>query len=221
MKTIISASLLIFPWRLRRLMLIVLFGYEIHPSARIGFSIVYPDRLEMAKGSRIGTFTICKGLSLLKMGEHSSIGNFNWITAFPANDKRYFMADTDRRPELIIGDHAAVTTRHYIDCTNTLSVGSFTTIAGLHSQILTHSIDVYQSRQSSEPITIGEYCFVGTGCIILGKSALPNYSVLGAGSVLNTAYTESHSMYAGTPARFVKSLPKDIGYFQRTTGHVY
>jgi len=221
MKMVLSVSLLLLPWRLRRLAMIFLFGYRIHPSARIGLSVICPDHLEMAERSRIGSCTMCKGLELLELGEHASIGNLNWITAFPADGKGYFSADSGRRPGLVVGDHAAITTRHYIDCTNALHVGSFATVAGLHSQILTHSIDIYQNRQSSQPITIGAYCFVGTGSIILGGSVLPDYSVLGAGSVLNKAFTESHYLYAGIPARPVKPLSKEAQYFQRATGHVY
>ena len=220
MKKIFSASLLLLPWPLRRLIMVTFFGYQIHPTARIGLSIICPDQLEMAEGSRIGSFTICKGLRLLKLGEQAFIGHLNWITAFPANGKGYFSSDVGRLPELVVGNHAAITSRHYIDCTNTFHIGRFTTVAGLHSQILTHSIDIYRSRQSSKPITIGEYCFVGTGSILLGGSVLPDYSVLGAGSVLNKAYTESHCLYAGNPARPVKSI-KDAEYFQRTTGHVH
>ncbi|MGO9336306.1 MAG: acyltransferase [Terracidiphilus sp.] len=175
----------------------------------------------MGPGSRIRNLTVCKGLSLLQMGEESSIGNLNQITGFPAGDASCFRADRDRRPELILGNHAAVTERHLIDCTNSVRIGKFATFAGSRSQILTHSLDLYECRQKSKPIVIGDYCFVGTGSIVLSGCSLPDYSVLGAGSLLNKEYSETYFLYAGSPARPVKPLPHDTGYFQRKTGAVH
>ncbi len=221
MKRLLAVLLLILPWRLRRLALNKIFGYRIHPTARIGLSLICPERLEMGAGARIGNLTLCKGISLLKMSEKSSIGNLNWITGFPAGNRSFFTADIGRQPELILGDQAAVTTRHFIDCTNSIRIGRFTTFAGVRSQMLTHSIDLYKCRQSSKPITIGEYCFVGTGCVLLGGSVLPDYSVLGANSLLNKPHADPYFLYAGNPAKPVKQLPKELAYFTRSTGFVF
>ena len=221
MKRMLAALLLILPWRLRRIALITLFGYRIHSTARIGFSIICPRQLEMDAGARIGNLTVCKGISLLKMGERSSIGNLNWITGFPAGDRSFFSADVGRRPELILGAESAVTTRHLLDCTDSVRIGKFATFGGARSQMLTHSIDLYECRQSSKPISIGEYCFVGTGSVLLGGSALPDYSVLGASSLLNKQYADPYFLYAGNPARPIKQLPKEMAYFMRSTGFVH
>jgi acetyltransferase-like isoleucine patch superfamily enzyme len=155
------------------------------------------------------------------MGEKSRIGNLNQITGFPQGDTSYFSADRERRPELILGCHAAVTERHIIDCTNSVRIGEFATLAGSASQILTHSLDLYRCRQESKAVVIGDYCFVGTGCILLSGSALPSYSVLGAGSLLTKEFSETHFLYAGSPAKPVKALPRDTGYFLRETGAVH
>ena len=53
MKRLLAVFLLILPWRLRRIALIKIFGYQIHPTARIGFSLILPVRLEMDAGARI------------------------------------------------------------------------------------------------------------------------------------------------------------------------
>lgn len=221
MKKFISVVLFVVPWSIRRPILNLLFGYKIHPTARIGFSVICPARLEMGPRSCIGNLNMCKGLELLRLGETSLIGNLNWITGFPANDDRFFSADLGRRPELIIGDHAAITSRHLIDCTNRVTIGEYATVAGTRSQFLTHSINLHESRQSSRPIIIGKYCFIGTASVLLGGSALPDYCVLGACSLLNKSYTETHFLYAGNPARAIKALPQDMAYFQRISGFVY
>ncbi len=220
MRKLLALIGLLFPWRIRRLLLVGFMGYEIHPMARIGWSWICPERLEMAAGARIGNLTVCKGLSLLKMGEQSYVGNLNWISEFPVGNHAFFGEEADRRAELVLGDHAAITHRHLIDCTNAVRIGRFTTFAGYRSQVLTHSIDLQRSRQASRPITIGEYCFVGTNCVLLGGSALPDYSVLGASSVLNKAHTEMHWLYAGNPAQPVKALTGELQYFQRSAGFV-
>lgn len=219
-RRILALVLVVFPWPVRRWLLVKLLGYEIHPTATIGWSWICPDHLEMGARARIGNLTVCKGLSLLKMGEQSRLGNLNWISGFPVGNNAFFGDEPDRRAELVIGEHAAITHRHLLDCTNSLRIGRFTIFAGVRSQALTHSIDLQRCRQASRPITIGEYCFVGTGCVLLGGSCLPDYSVLGASSLLNKAYTEPHCLYAGNPARLVKTLPQGMLYFHRTTGFV-
>jgi acetyltransferase-like isoleucine patch superfamily enzyme len=221
MKKFSALILMLFPWPIRRRLLMILHGYKIHPTARIGFSLIFPDHLEMGAGARISSFTVCKGLSLLRMGEHSRIGNLNWITGFPAADNTFFKDDPGRRPELVMGEHSSITNRHLIDCTNAVRIGRFTTFAGFRSQILTHSIDLYRCCQSSKPVTIGDYCFVGTGSVLLGGSRLPDYSVLGASSLLNKPYLQTHQLYAGNPAKPVKPLPQEMAYFQRTVGYVH
>jgi acetyltransferase-like isoleucine patch superfamily enzyme len=210
----------LLPWPIRRRMMQVLFGYQIHPTSRIGLAWVRPGELMMGKNSRIGHLTVCKGLSLLQLGESASIGRGNWITGFPAGHPNHFAHQADRKPQLVVGDHAAITNRHIIDCTNSVSIGRFSTFAGFRSQILTHSIDLESCRQSSAPISIGVYCFVGTDCVLLGGSALPDYSVLGAKSLLNKRYEETCCLYAGVPAKPVKKLDSSYNYFSRTTGFV-
>ena len=221
MKTFLKLFSLLLPWELRRPFLEKQFGFQIHPSARIGLAWVFPTRLIMAEGSSIGTATVCKGVDLLHLKAHATIGRGNWITGFPLGPLPHFAHQPDRRPELILGEHSAITNRHLIDCTNLVTIGRFTTFAGFHSQIVSHSIDLDENRQSSEPVRIGDYCFVGTNSVLLGGSALPDYSVLGAKSLLNKAYQETHRLYAGVPARPVQELSPELAYFRRTSGFVY
>ena len=218
---ILKALTLLLPWPLRRWILNSFFRYQIHPKSRIGFSWVFPKQLKMDAYSRIGHLTVCKGLELLELGSHASIGRANWITGFPFNGSKHFAHQAERVPSLVIGEHASITNRHMIDCTNSVSIGAFSIFAGFRSQILTHSIDLEMNRQSSAPIQIGNYCFVGTDCVLLGGSTLPDNSVLGAKSLLNKPYSDSFWLYAGNPARPVKELPKDLEFFSRRNGFVF
>jgi len=221
MKTLLGFLSLLLPWSLRRSFLEKQFGYSIHPSSRIGFAWIFPRRLVMEEGSRIGHLTLCKNIDLLHLGAHSVIGQLNWITGFPSGPHRHFAHQPDRRPELIVERHAGISSRHLIDCTARVRIGAFATIGGFRSQLLTHSIDFAAGRQTAEPIEIGEYCFTGTNSVFLGGSILPHHSILGAQSLLNKKWDEPYRLYAGVPAKPVKELSPDLEYFRRAEGFVW
>src|SRR5260370_22253950 len=132
----------LLPWPLRRRLLNVAFGYAIHPISHSGLAWVMPERLIMEPHSTIGTLTVCKGLKFLHLKQNSLIGRANWITGPPLGDQRHYTHQHDRRPELILVEHSAITNSHLIDCTDTVTIEAFTTLAGLRSLILPHSIDL-------------------------------------------------------------------------------
>jgi len=220
MRKVLMFLSFLLPWRLRRSFLEKQFGYQIHPSCRIGLSWINPTRLIMEEGCRIDHLTLCKGVDLLHLKAHSMIGRGNWITGFPLGPSRHFAEEKERQPQLIVGEHSAITHRHFIDCTNSVTIGKFSTVAGLLSQIMTHSVDIAKNRQTSQPVRIGDYCFVGTNCVILGGSSLPNFCVVGAKSLVNKSFTESYQLYGGVPARPIEQLSPECKYFQRTEGFV-
>ena len=212
----------LLPWPLRRKALEYWFGYEIHPKARIGLAWIFPRKLVMAEGARIGHFTVAINLDLLHMSRKATIGRNNWITGFPTNtNSLHFQHQSGRRAELFLGESADITKKHHLDCTNSIEIGRFTTIAGYDSQFLTHSIDVIEGRQDSAPIRIGEYSFVGTNVVVLGGAVLPSYSILGAKSLLNKPHDEKWTLYGGVPAKALSPIPRDSKYFTRTHGYVY
>jgi len=221
MKTLLGFFSLLLPWGLRRSFLENQFGYSIHPSSHIGFAWIFPRKLVMEEGSRIGHLTLCKNIDLLHLGAHAIIGQLNWITGFPSGPSKHFAHQPNRRPELIVERHAGISSRHLIDCTASVRIGAFATIGGFRSQLLTHSIDFNAGRQTAEPIEIGEYSFTGTNSVVLGGSVLPHHSVLGAQSLLNKKWDEPHRLYAGVPAKPVKELSPDMEYFRRTEGFVW
>jgi acetyltransferase-like isoleucine patch superfamily enzyme len=217
---VLKLLLILLPWWLRRPLLQRLYGYSLHPSSRIGLAWVYPQRLSMAAGAKIGALTVVKGLDRLELGEQAIIGRLNWISAYPSNLPPHFAHQAGRRPELKLGAHSAITNRHLVDCTDLITIGAFATVAGFRSQLLTHSINLKTCQQEARPITIGAYSFVGTACTVLGGASLPDYSVLGAHSLLNKAWSEKHRLYGGVPATVQGELDPKMVYFTRTTGFV-
>ena len=147
------------------------------------------------------------------------------LTKIVAMVKKYNQNELDAKSSpqqrLIVEKHAGISSRHLIDCTARVRIGAFATIGGFGSQFVTHSIDLNAVRQSAEPIDVGEYCFVGTNCVLLGGSSLPHHSVLGAQSLLNKQWNESYRLYGGVPAKPIKELSDQMEYFRRTEGFVW
>lgn len=222
MNIVLKILCLVVPWTLKRRILIRFFRYDIHPTARIGFSWIYPSKLVMKSYSKIGSLNVAVHLDVIQMDSYSTISRSNWITGFSSfTNSKHFSHQVERVSSLLVGEHSAITKNHHIDCTNCIQIGKFSTIAGYQSQLLTHSIDILMNRQDSKPISIGDYCFIGTNVVILGGSQLPSFSILGAKSLLNKRFTEEYNMYGGVPAKQISSLPSTAKYFLRTTGFVY
>jgi acetyltransferase-like isoleucine patch superfamily enzyme len=219
MKRLLSLAVVLLPWRLKRWALRRFWGYQIADGARIGLSYIFPGHLVMGEGAEIGHLNVAIHLERMECGAHSIIGRSNWITGH-ALGGGHFSHRTGRDPAFVLGAHAAVTKSHIIDCTDRVEIGPFTTVAGYHSQIITHGINVLESRQDCRPIRIGAYCLVGTRVTVLGGSALPDRSVLGAGSLLNKVHVEECGVYAGQPAARVKNLDPEAAYFHRPRGFV-
>jgi acetyltransferase-like isoleucine patch superfamily enzyme len=194
-------------------------GYSFGPGARIGHSLLGCSSLSMGTAARIGHFNVIKGMRA-ELSESATIGDFNWISGLGKESRKHFTDEAGRDPAFLMGRHAALTARHYVDCSNRVEIGEFATIAGAHSQILTHAIDFARNRQVSAPVRIGRYCFVGTACVVLKGAELPECSVLAAGSSLARRFDEPYTLYSGVPAQPVKALDRDAEYFRRTRGHV-
>lgn len=216
LSALLQLLLLPFPWQIRRSLLNALFGFEINQGAWVGFSLLLADRVTLAEGARIRHLTLIKKLAHLNMGRYSGIGPLNWINGLIATDVPYFRDEPNRVSILEVEEYATITTRHYLDCTNRVRIGAFSTLAGVRSQILTHSIDVKASKQSSAPVSIGRHCFVGTGVILLKGSSLPDYCILAAGSVLRHVHAEEYCLLSGVPAEKVRDADRSWKYFHRT-----
>ena len=208
--------IMLLPWKLRRALLSWRYGWSIDKSARIGKSLIFAKCVVMGANSRIHDMVFCRRIDRLVMGCDSGIASLTFITGISSAGTKMYGHVKDRRCELVLGRSAGITSRHYVDCNGGVYVGDFSTVAGIRTQILTHSIDIYGNRQDAKPIKIGKYCFIGTGCILLPGSQLPDYSVLGAGSVLTKFLDQPGVLYAGAPARAVKKFNvAEVPYFHR------
>lgn len=188
------------PSRTKNLVLRTL-GHKIHRTARAGIALVWrTSEIEMAAGAKTGNFVVIKSVKRLHLAKNSSLGGWNLISANPVFALLY-----PRGAEVLLGDEAAITTRHTLDCSGGIYLGAFALMAGHGSEVLTHSISLTLNAQAAYSVVIGQRCFVGTRCIILGGVDLPDRSVLAAGSTLLPAppgqRRTGRTLYAGVPAR--------------------
>jgi acetyltransferase-like isoleucine patch superfamily enzyme len=194
-------------------------GYHIAKSASVGIALIIVAEADLQAGSRIGHFTIVRNLERLSLAPKARIGTFNWIFGMLPST-RYFTDEPDRLSALILEKDASLTSRHIVDCTNTVTIGAWSTVAGFYSQILTHGIDVATNRQTSAPISVGRHAMIGTRVILLKGAKVPDRAVVAAGSVFRESTEETGGLWSGVPAIRVRDLDETGAYFVRTSGHV-
>jgi len=213
-------SILVFvlPRRMRPHLLRRFFGAQIGPGCLIGRSLFLCGRMSLGAGAKIGSGNVIGPVRALTLQDGAEIGNLNWIASLAEEATSHF--GQPRFPELVLKRESALTNRHYIDCQDQITIGEFSTVAGIRSTVWTHEIDIGAGRQKTQPVSIGAYCFIGSNVTITAGSAVGDRIVVGAGSVITKRLDGGPALYAGTPARYVKALPGDAGYFARTRGKV-
>lgn len=218
MKLIFHLLVSILPWRLKKWIYIRICGFDIGQRCHVGFSCLNVKELKLVNGSKIGSLNMFKGLKL-RLEENATIGSLNWFTSLYGTQS--FQHSVNRNPILILGRESAITSRHYFDVQDSVEIGEYTTLAGIRTTVFTHGINVSRGRQSTAPIRIGAYCYIGSNCIVLPGAILPSYCVLAAGALLvGREREEEYCLYAGVPATKRKTLDRDSLYFLRKCGVV-
>jgi len=179
------------------------------PGVRIGHLnlITRVERIELGRAVQIGTLNIIRGGQRVRIGDYASVMRLNVLNAIPDHD-----CTTDPVSELDVGAGAVIVAGHRIDFTDRLSLGRNVIIGGRNSSLWTHN------RQETSPITIGDFCYLGSEVRLAPGARLPDECILGIGSVLTSQITESRSLVAGVPARVVRPLSeKDLAHVHRKT----
>lgn len=221
MRIIFQIFLFVLPWFLRRRILNRVYHWEIATSARISrFSFLQARKVILEDNAIIESFVFVRKIDKLKIFKGGGIAKGTLVVGYSTSGNRHFQHVENRKCELFIGENARVV-RHRIDCTAGVYVEAYTTLAGVGSQFFTHSIDIYNNRQDAKPIHIGKYCMIGSRCIFLPGATIPDYSVVGAGSVVTKKYYDTGMLYAGVPARPIKKIDIDTTpYFHRCKSDV-
>ncbi|MDD7811219.1 hypothetical protein [Mycolicibacter sinensis] len=161
----------------------------------------------LADGVVLGTLNIFKSLSSVEVGRKGFIGNFNQFTA-AADYQRY----SPLVGKLLIGEFGVITNRHYVDCSGQVILEPAAAVGGLKSIIQSHELDLVENKTEPGRVIVGSMAVTSTGCILLKDSALPERSVLAAGSVLLKAKKGETmpiaALYGGVPARLIRQIEK-------------
>ncbi len=72
---------------------------------------------------------------------------------------------------------------------------------------MNHDITNYFNYIKTEPIIIGDNCWIGAGSIILPGVKLANHTVVAAGSVVTKSFLEEDQLIGGVPAKVIKKIP--------------
>jgi acetyltransferase-like isoleucine patch superfamily enzyme len=192
-----------------------LFRYRIGRGVRIGLVILDADSVELGDGTeighlnlitrvgsfitgksvRIGPLNIIRGGERVRLGDYAEVMRLNVLNAIPDHD-----CTTSPASRLEIGRGAVVVSGHRIDFTDQVTIGQNVIIGGRNSSLWTHN------RQSTAPIEIGDFCYLGSEVRLAPGARLAERSILGLGSVLAGAIDTPGSLVGGVPARIIRPL---------------
>ncbi len=193
----------------------VFFGYRFGRGVRIGIVLLDADHVDLAEGTwighlnavvrvgqfetgrmaRIGSLNVIRGGERVHLGPYSSIMRLNVLNAIPDHD-----CTTSPQSVLEIGAGTVVTSGHRIDFTDRVTLGKNVIVAGRSSSLWTHN------RRETAPITIGDYCYLGSEVRLAPGATLPDECILGLGAVLAGQIKVARSLVVGVPARVRRPL---------------
>lgn len=190
-------------------------GFDLHKTARVAPIILDNVAIiNMGARSRIGPFNVLRDVTELGLGDDSSIGQWNWISAAVP------LVEAGGDGSLSLGAHSALTSRHYLDCSGGISVGHHTTLAGVRSTLLTHGIDWREAVQVPHGISIGSYCILSSNCALAPGTEIPDGVVIGMGSTVSGKNGTGQSLWLSPRAAPVK-LDIQGDYFNRSQGFIH
>jgi acyl-[acyl carrier protein]--UDP-N-acetylglucosamine O-acyltransferase len=188
-------------------------GWTIGDGVHIGPCLVFMvDHVDLGGGAWIRSFNVVKDLAALTIGEHAGIGHWNWVTASRQ------LGEAGAPCLLHLGPHSAITSRHYIDCSGGIRVGTHTTIAGVRSTLFTHGISWKSCAQTFSPIEIGDYCLISSNVQVSPGTVVGSRIVVGMGATIAGRLLDP-GLYIQSRATLVKS-DLEGEYFRREEGHI-
>ena len=191
------------------------FGYKIGRRVRVGLSIIDAGQCEIGDETTFGHFNVVIGVADITIGDHVRIGHLNIIRGGDeVRIGRYSdimrlneinsIPDPDVvnpvDPKISIGPGTIITAGHKIDFTDRVEIGRRAIIGGRNSSLWTHN------RQRTEPISIGDFAYVGSEVRLAPGASIPDRCVVGIGSVIVGKIDAAGWLIGGVPAKPIKEL---------------
>jgi acetyltransferase-like isoleucine patch superfamily enzyme len=163
-------------------------GWAIGDGVHIGPCLVLRvGNVDVGGGAYIGSFNVIRDLAALTLGEHTEIMHWNWVTA------SRLLGEAGAPCLLQLGPHSNITSRHYIDCSGGIRVGTTSAIGGVRSTLMTHGISVMSwpartLRKTNDctlgPIEIGDYCLLSSNVQVSPGTVVGSRIVVGMGATI-------------------------------------
>lgn len=221
----ITLFLGLIPINKLKIFLLRLVGHKISYKARIGFSILFTNTLELKDYSRIGHFNFIK-VNNLCVDKNAFIKNLNYIKgpfSLVINEKsgisnqnkirRANRPITYDNASLVLGVNTFIVSNHFLDLTRSIYLGDNSILAGIGSQLWTHGY--YHADQGSERIRIdgeihiGSNVYIGSACVFNPGVCVGDAIHLGAGSVVSKDLTQP-GMYVGQALRYLENTLENV-----------
>lgn len=180
------------------------------PIMRTGFSLVYDRRYLSGKYfdiGRVGWSKAWRGIWLQKLC------GFNRHVPWPVSP---FIAIDD--PKNIIFDNDDMQNFWHFGCYYSnrdggkIEIGKGTWIAPNVGIITTnHDLRDPDTHLPPRDVKIGRRCWIGMNAVILPGVELADGTVVGAGSVVTTSFSEGNCVIGGVPAKRIKSSQEIFG----------
>jgi acetyltransferase-like isoleucine patch superfamily enzyme len=96
----------------------------------------------------------------------------------------------------------------HLDGRNGIIIGQNVWI-GPHVKIISmnHDVNDYEQYTKTQPIKIGDDCWIGAGATILPGVELGRHTIVAAGAIVTRSFIDENQVLAGVPAKVVKKLP--------------
>lgn len=95
----------------------------------------------------------------------------------------------------------------YIQALNGIEIGRNVRIAaGVKIISANHDVDDFEKHVKSEPVIIGDNCWLSANCVILPGVKIGNHTIVAAGAVVTKSFEEGNCILGGVPAKVVKKL---------------
>lgn len=169
-----------------------LFKWEIGDNVKIGLSYIDCDKVIIKDNAKIGHFNRIRTLKHFELGEKSTLGKLNRI--FGGNYENW--VDT-----FIVGDGTGITSNHIFDSGGGIFIGDRVIIAGISSQMWTHSVNLEENIFVTKPITIKSRVYIGSSVLLSPGVIIPSRTTVGLGAVVPSKFSCAEgSLVVGNPA---------------------
>ncbi len=190
-------------------------GNRIGAGVRIGPTLAFNvDLFDLGAGAIINFGNVFREMELVSLGEQAIIGQWNWFSSVRALAAQSGTGGG----KLVLGDHAAIVSRHHLDCSGGIRIREFAILAGLRSTLLTHGIDYRSNKMATAAIEVGQYALVNSSNNLVPGASVPANSITGMAALILPGLVDEGRLYLGVPAK--DRGPVKGEWFHRQVGRI-